>query len=114
MIDFGLTILSGVLIAVITGLVFWIAKAIQKDKKVHKTLGSGFNSIIRYMILQIYKEAKENGGIHTDEKLILNDMFTSYQELGGNGFITGIMDKIEDMEVLTETSSWGFFYLSIY
>ncbi len=101
MVDFGLTILSGVLIAIITASVFWLVKAIKKDRAAHSMLSDGIKSMIRYQILMIYNEAVKNKGIHTHERDILNEMYASYKSLGGNGFITDIMDKIKDLEIIS-------------
>lgn len=111
MVNLTTSIIAGVSAPLIVALIIYMVKQLKKraerekqnalnDQQEHEKLKHGLRSLLKYQILEVYNNAMNRGAIPSHEKDILNEMYRGYQDLGGNGFITGLMDKIEDLDVV--------------
>lgn len=70
-----------------------------------KSMRMEFNAIklamqaqLRNSIVQTYYEAKDRGYIQMYKMEVVNLMYTQYKNLGGNSFVSHLVEEILDME----------------
>lgn len=67
-----------------------------------KCIEGGLSSLQRDRLLQYFKEGQNRGGLNIREKATVEEMYTNYKKLGGNGFIEDIMHDIREMPTLPD------------
>lgn len=92
----GVAVLSPIILATVV----LIKKSIQKDRRAHCMLSEGIIALQKDRFVELYYKCKEQNGIRLYQRDILENMFKSYQELGGNSYIEKIMDEINHMKTL--------------
>lgn len=99
-----MNIITGIIIAVgsplILAFIYSIRRMVKKDRGAHRKLANAIIDVQRVNFVQVYYQAKKNGGIRIYERRSLNEMYDSYTDLEANSFITDIMDEIKDMKTL--------------
>jgi len=99
-----MTIISGIITAVasplILGFIYFLIRMIKKDRSAHKKLTNALISIQKNTFVSIYYSAKKAGGIELYERSMLEEMYKSYGDLGGNSFVEKIMKEIDEIKTL--------------
>lgn len=90
---FGL-IISGVVYTVKT-----VQKKIKRTINDQESVKMGLQAILRQDIINIYQKVIDRGFIYIYELESVEAMYTQYHNLGGNGVITKIMEKIRNLEM---------------
>ena len=67
-----------------------------------KTLHNAILAMMRYEMLIIYKDANTRGEIHQVEMDVFESLYAAYHEAGGNGSMTALKEKIEELPII-----WG-------
>lgn len=100
--DIATGIITGVATPIILAFIYFISRMVKRDRGAHKKLTDAIIDVQRTYFVQVYYEAKRNGGIKLYERRSLNEMYKSYTDLEANSFISDIMEEIKDMPTLTD------------
>ena len=78
---------------------FGVSVAWAKKKfKRQVALELGIQALLRNEIRQAYKECVNKGYCSLDDMENIQDMYDSYHDLGGNGSVTRLMEKLKEMD----------------
>lgn len=102
MIDIGSQIIVAVASPLILGFIYGVRKMIKKDRGAHKKLEGGLRSMLRAQILQMYETGIKNDGMTLFQKSTAEELYMDYKNLGGNGFVEDLMNKIHNMNEIPE------------
>lgn len=58
---------------------------------------NGMRSLLKYSIKNEYQRCSDQGFCSIADRENLEDMYDAYKQLGGNGTITGLMEKLRKM-----------------
>ena len=101
--------------AVITGIVgyiFYKLKKVTEEKSANEekrlqailqreeAINEALRALCRDRILQGYKYYKKNGGVSTHDLETMSKLYRAYHNLGGNGTITTIYEKISQLTII--------------
>lgn len=95
-IEFGFGLLTTSLFALIK----WIKIKIDVIKKENSAQSDGMRSLLKDRILQSYFTLSQTEEVTEPMLEVINDMYSSYHDLGGNGTITKIVDDINSYKVI--------------
>jgi len=102
MIDVGSQIVVGVSSPLILLGIHKVWSLIKKERLVNKKLEGGLRSMLRSQIVQMYEFGKSNKGMTLMQKSTAEELYMDYKNLGGNGFIEEVMEKIHKMDEIQE------------
>lgn len=88
--DLIVNIIVGIMTPVFTYLIFKIFKGVGVARKEHEYMRDGMMNLMKNNIL-VYSTKKD---LSIREKEHINDTHDLYKKLGGNGFIDGVVSKI--------------------
>ena len=94
-----LTVLFGVVVSFITGL---ITKA-RTERKRNQLNSDAIKAMLLYLILQAHETYNRRGYITAQELHIVEGLNTNYKELGGNGTARALMVSLEDLPSMPKT-----------
>ena len=98
-----LQIIIPTLSVVLTTIVTYFFKNIKdKNKQIaanEEALKFGLLALCRDRILQGYRYYKYKGGISTQDFETMTKLYNAYHVLGGNGTITKVFEKINDLPI---------------
>lgn len=57
-------------------------------------------AMMRFEMLSIYKDAEFRGGIKQIEIEVFESLYAAYHEAGGNGSMTALKEKIEQLPII--------------
>ena len=84
----------GVVITALWGFCVWFVKrAFNKQK----ATDNGLQSLLRSEIIRVYDKAMDKGYCPIYAKEALEHSYTAYKELGGNGVIDDLYEKVMDL-----------------
>lgn len=75
----------------------WLWKRVQKWSKVNKSLQGGSRALLRDRIIQAYNHYMEKGFCPIYAKENISEMFKEYKNLGGNGVVADLIEKLMDL-----------------
>ncbi|PKM69189.1 MAG: hypothetical protein CVU95_00990 [Firmicutes bacterium HGW-Firmicutes-2] len=91
-------LLIGIIGFVITSSIGLLARMIRNDRirhqQDHEMLKIGMTQLLKSQILDIYNRSIEKGHVGEHEKDVANDLYKSYESMGGNGYMKQVMEKI--------------------
>lgn len=79
-----------------------IAKQIRKEREEQKALRDGMRSLLRRQIIADCEQAARDGYCETKMKDTINDMYTAYHALGGNGVVSRLKEQTMNLPVIKE------------
>ena len=97
-VKYWLEVAFGLIVAILTGLYRKLAKQMQREQEKRKAADDGLQALLRDRIVQAYNYyavSKHCCPIYAKENV--NAMYEAYHKLGGNGTITGLVAKIEQL-----------------
>ena len=98
-----LTVISGVLLFVIKGLLTQIKTLKDEQKKREtewqKAISAGVVSLLRIQLIEYHDKYMVGDHIPTYVYENFNEMYEAYTKLGGNGMITHMKEEIDSLQV---------------
>lgn len=94
MLDF---IITNWLQMISAALFAYLMSVIKKDKQEKKALRQGMRAILRDRIIQAYNHYLDKGYCPIYARENITNMYKAYHDLGGNGTITELYNKLMDM-----------------
>ena len=82
-----------------------IAKQVRKEREEQKALRDGMRSLLRRQIIADCEQAARDGYCETKMKDTINDMYTAYHALGGNGVVSRLKEQTMNLPVIKEDDS---------
>lgn len=82
-----------------------IAKQVRKEREEQKALRDGMRSLLRRQIIADCEQAAREGYCETKMKDTINDMYTAYHALGGNGVVSRLKEQTMNLPVIREDGS---------
>lgn len=82
-----------------------IAKQVRKEREEQKALRDGMRSLLRRQIIADCEQAAREGYCETKIKDTINDMYTAYHALGGNGVVSRLKEQTMNLPVIKEDGS---------
>lgn len=99
MIDFIIEYWLQFIFGIIITLIISMYKRINKHYKTIKTIKDGLKTLLKSKIISEYNRISKNNYISVFEKEIINELYTEYTLLGGNGVIKDIVLKINNLKI---------------
>lgn len=66
----------------------------EKERKESEAIKQGIRAVLRDRILQAYNHFSVKGKIKIEELENISNMYIAYHNLGGNGVVTSIYNKV--------------------
>lgn len=66
----------------------------EKERKESEAIKNGIRAVLRDRILQAYNHFSAKGKIQIEELENISNMYIAYHNLGGNGVITSIYNRV--------------------
>ena len=105
-------IILAVITAVVTGIISWLVYKLQKrearledltekleadHRKREEAINLALIALCRDRILQGYRYYSKHSGISTQDLETMTKLYNAYHNLGGNGTISSVFDKIKQL-----------------
>lgn len=74
-----------------------LSKKIQNKFKEQDAIKLGIQALLRGNIIQNYNHYMEKGFYPIYARENMEALYTQYRALGGNGVVTGLLDKLKDL-----------------
>lgn len=87
-------IVSYLIPTVLGGAVGFISTKLKKDKKKEKAIEEGVQALLRNELIRRYREYETKGELSILDKENIEEMFTQYENLGGNGTVKQLMIEL--------------------
>ena len=91
-------ILSYLLPTVLGGIVGFISTKLKRNKTKDIAIEQGVQALLRNEIIRRYREFESKGEISILDQENLDEMFTQYQNLGGNGTVKKMMNDLYELK----------------
>ena len=90
-----LKIILGYLIpAILGGAVGFLSTKFKKNRKKEKAIEEGVQALLRNELIRRYREYEIKGELSILDKENIEEMFTQYENLGGNGTVKQLMTEL--------------------
>ena len=66
----------------------------EKERKESEAIKNGIRAVLRDRIVQAYNHFSSKGKIKIEELENISNMYIAYHNLGGNGVVTSIYNKV--------------------
>lgn len=99
MIEFILKYWIEFLFSILLTLGGYLFKQIKKYKIKIDLLQDGMQVILKTKINDVYERVSNKKCITLYEKDLIVDIYNNYKKLGGNGFTTDLMEKINELPI---------------
>lgn len=66
----------------------------EKEREESEAIKNGIRAVLRDRILQAYNHFSAKGKIQVEELENISNMYIAYHNLGGNGVVTSIYNKV--------------------
>lgn len=76
----------------------FLINRVKKDKKKDKAIETGVQALLRNEIIRRYREFESKGEISILDQENLDEMFTQYKNLGGNGTVKKMMNELYELK----------------
>lgn len=90
----------GILIAGLTWVVKRMSGRIKTEQKENQALREGMRSLLRAQIVTSSERALRDGWCGTRLRDTINDLYSSYHALGGNGVVTSVVDQVMQLPAI--------------
>lgn len=84
---------------VFAGMIALLWKKINNERKENKAIKGAVLALLRNQIKQSCQTHIEHGYINSVDYQVLDDMFTQYFAMGGNGVVAHMKDSIQKLEL---------------
>lgn len=91
-------IINSLIPTVLGGIIGFISAKLKKNKKKDKAIEEGVQALLRNEIIRRYREFESKGEISILDQENLEEMFTQYQNLGGNGTVKKMMNDLNSLK----------------
>lgn len=95
--------LFGVAIAILTALWRSVSAKLKQQQVENDALRNGMRSLLRSQIEGDCERALRDGYCGTRLRDSINDLYSSYHALGGNGTVTGIVEQVMHLPVIVRS-----------
>jgi len=95
--EFILKYWIGVAFGSISSAMFGLWQAYQKLHKKNIAIQNGVQALLRAQIIQVYNKYMERGYLPIYERENIDELCKQYKALGGNGVITGLIEKLNEL-----------------
>lgn len=85
--------------AVMTALMGYILKLLQKQSKARSSTAEGTKCLLRVQLFEYHDKYIEEGDIPSYALENWNDMYKAYTNLGGNGVIKRMDSEIQNLKI---------------
>ena len=96
------SVISGLTLAVVTGLAAYVHKGFQRQHAEFDALKESQRNQLKASIVRSYDEARRQGYVTAAELDTMHRRAESYWQLGGNSYIHAIMAHADTMDVRGE------------
>lgn len=96
------SVISGLTLAVVTGLAAYVRKGFSQQRSEFDALKESQRNQLKASIVRTYDEARKQGYITAAELDTMHRRAESYWQLGGNSYIHAIMSHADTMDVRGE------------
>ena len=96
------SVISGLTLAVVTGLAAYVHKGFKRQHAEFDALKESQRNQLKASIVRSYDEARKQGYVTAAELDTMHRRAESYWQLGGNSYIHAIMQHADTMEVRGE------------
>ncbi len=87
----------GLLIAALTIVVKRISSRLKKEQMENKALRDGMRSLLRAQIIDLCERAMHDGWCGARLRDTINDLYSSYHALDGNGTVTSVVKQTMEL-----------------
>lgn len=87
-------LLSYLIPTILGGLLGFISTKFKKNKKKEKAIEEGVQALLRNELIRRYREYETKGELSILDKENIEEMFTQYENLGGNGTVKQLMTEL--------------------
>ena len=87
-------ILSYLIPTLIGGILGFLSTKLKKNKKKEKAIEEGVQALLRNELIRRYREYETKGELTILDKENIEEMFTQYENLGGNGTVKQLMTEL--------------------
>lgn len=91
-------VLSYLIPTILGGALGFIATKLKKNKKKDLAIELGVQALLRNEIIRRYREFETKGEISILDQENLDEMFTQYKNLGGNGTVKKMMNDLYELK----------------
>lgn len=88
-----------IVLSLITIFITYLYKKIISFNKMINYTKDGVKILLKSRIIEKYYFHKNNGNITLFDKQIINELYSEYHNLGGNGVIEDIVNEINNLEI---------------
>lgn len=79
----------------------WAAASIKRERRKVDAIGEGVRALLRAEVIRAHRDYYEDGvPITLSQRTHLQDVYTAYHDLGGNGTATRLWEDIKELEVM--------------
>ena len=75
------------------------SKRLEEITKREEAINEALRALCRDRILQGYRYYKKSGGVSTQDLETMLKLYNAYHNLGGNGTITAVYEKIKQLHI---------------
>ena len=93
-----ITTLLGIALGFVTSKLKKNKEKDEKEKKKDEAIELGVQALLRNEIIRRYREFESKGEISILDQENLNEMFTQYKNLGGNGTVKKMMNDLYELK----------------
>lgn len=87
-------ILSYLIPTLLGGVLGVLSTKFKKDRKKEKAIEEGVQALLRNELIRRYREYETKGELSILDKENIEEMFTQYENLGGNGTVKQLMTEL--------------------
>ena len=84
--------------SILTSLLGFLIGRIRERNKKDQAIKHGLQAVLRFDLLQMYKQAKAAEGATLEDKATFEWMFAQYHQLGANGVMDHVHQEFINME----------------
>lgn len=88
----------GIALGVVTSKLKKTKEKDEKEKKKNEAIELGVQALLRNEIIRRYREFESKGEISILDQENLDEMFTQYKNLGGNGTVKKMMNELYELK----------------
>ncbi len=94
-VNYWVEFLFGTLIS----FVMYLFKKVNQHYKLMISTRNGVQALLKAKIIEIYNQYEDAGSMSLHTKEMIDELYTQYKNLGGNGVIEKIVDNIEEIPI---------------
>jgi len=92
----------GILIAILGGLYKRLSGKVQQNRIENAAIRDGLRSLLRRQIIEDCENSISEGFCPATRKDTIQDMYSSYHALGGNGVVTKLVEQMMNLPTFEE------------